>query len=381
MDTRSYATRSEWVRRDNPKKDGKHIIGLDMGYSAAKGFYEGGYFCIPNFTTQVTGEIFGEPRHDDILYEDLETHKKYYVGRAAIESLDQESVMDENSLLGRDHYLSPGFKIVARAAMGLALWDTNTDGRDVIIQTGLPPAFLTEDEEYIRYAFEGEHIYKLSYGTETKRFHFTIRHENVDVMKQPMGTFYSVAFNGEGKMTPTGASLFRADTVIFDGGFGTLDKFILMNGGRQSVSDTNPQLGMKRVLEEARNMIKQDTGVTISIPGMQNCLRNGTFEKIDHIRFEVKEFPIQKYIERADEMVMREAMDYIKNDVIKARYLIMSGGTGAAWFDKFAQWVGKGMGGRCMVLRGNAGTDISNVYANARGYYMAKLSQLREHTK
>lgn len=374
MDTQSYATRSEWIRRDNPKKEGKHIIGLDMGYSAAKGFYDGGYFCIPNFTTPVTGEIFGEPRADDILYEDLDTHKKYYVGKAALESLDQESVTDENALLGRDHYLSQGFRIVARAAIGLALWNVNTDGHDVLIQTGLPPAFLSEDEEYIRYAFEGEHVYKLSYGSETRRFHYTIRHENVDVMKQPMGTFYSVAFNNEGKMTPTGASLFRADTVIFDGGFGTLDKFILMNGGRQSVSDTNPQLGMKRVFEEARNLIKRDTGVNISIPGMQNCLRTGNFERIDHIRFEVKEYPIQKYIEKANQIVMREAMDYVKNDIIKARYLIMTGGTGAAWFNDFAEWVRKGMGDRCTVLRGNSGTDISNIYANARGYYMAKFN-------
>lgn len=375
MSVESFATRSEWIKRDNPKKTGKHLIGLDMGYSAAKCFYGGGYFCVPNFTAPITAEIFGEPKQDDIVYEDLETGKKYYVGRAALESLDTESVTDENALLGRDHYLSPGFLIVARTAMGMALWDSSDiNGDNVIIQTGLPPAFLTEDEEYIRYAFERRHKFSLTYGRERHEFDFTIGRENVDVMKQPMGTFYSVAFDENGKMTPTGASLFRSDTVIFDGGFGTLDKFILINGGRQSVSDTNPQLGMKRVLEETRALIRKETGVNISIPGMQNCLHSGTFSKVDRISFSVKDYPIGNYLDRANALVRQEAFEYVKNDIIKSRFLIMSGGLGAAWFDYFQTTIQKGMGGRCRVLKGNYGTGISNVYANARGYYMARLN-------
>lgn len=375
MSVESFATRSEWVKQKNPAKGDKTIIGLDMGYSAAKCFCEDGYFCIPNFTQPIVAEMFGEPKKDDIIYEDLDTHKKYYVGRAALESLDDESVTDENALLGREHYLSPGFLILARTALGMALWErSSSDGSDVVIQTGLPPAFLAEDEEYIRYVFEQEHKFRLTYGDETKDFSFTITHDNVDVMKQPMGTFYSVAFDSVGRMTQTGVALFKSDTVIFDGGFGTLDKFVLINGGRQSVSDTNPQLGMKRVLEEARTLIKKDTGVNISIPGMQNCLHSGTFTKVDHIRFTVKEYPIKKYLDEANEIVCKEAMDYVKNDIIKSKFLIMSGGLGAAWFDYFQNTIQKGMGGRCRVLKGNYGSGISNVYANARGYYMARLA-------
>lgn len=35
-------------------------------------------------------------------------------------------------------------------------------------------------------------------------------------------------------------------------------------------------------------------------------------------------------------MVREEAFDYIKNDLASAQFLIMSGGTGAAWYDYFA---------------------------------------------
>ncbi|SDW83195.1 plasmid segregation protein ParM [Lachnospiraceae bacterium KHCPX20] len=372
--TTEFATKSEWFRCENPRKDNKHVIGLDMGYSGAKGFYEDGYFCIPNFSVQIQGELFGEPREDDILYEDLQTHKKYFVGRAAIESLNTESVTDEGNLFGREHYMSSNFLIMARTALGLALWDVKTEGKDILLQTGLPPAFLSGDEVYIRYVFEREHIFKLSVGKTTKRFHFTLKKDNIDVMKQPMGTFYSVAFDTNAKITKTGMSLFKSNTIIFDGGFGTLDKFVLMNNGRQAVSDTQPQLGMKRVFEEARQMIQTELGISISIPGLQNCLKTGVVEKVDRIKMDFEEYPIQKYIDKANTLVQKEAMEYIKNDIFNARYLIMTGGTGAAWYDDFKMWVDKTMKGRCQVMEGNEGTGISNIYANARGYYMAGLN-------
>lgn len=36
-------------------------------------------------------------------------------------------------------------------------------------------------------------------------------------------------------------------------------------------------------------------------------------------------------------MVREEAFDYIKNDLASAQFLIMSGGTGAAWYDYFCE--------------------------------------------
>lgn len=68
METKSFATRAEWKKADNPKKEGKHIIGLDLGYSGAKGFYENGYFCIPNFSAPITEDLFGSLHDGDTLY-------------------------------------------------------------------------------------------------------------------------------------------------------------------------------------------------------------------------------------------------------------------------------------------------------------------------
>lgn len=371
METKSFATRAEWKKADNPKKEGKHIIGLDLGYSGAKGFYENGYFCIPNFSAPITEDLFGSLHDGDIVYENLKTKKKYFVGKAAIESLESGSVVDESAMLDRNHYLSAEYLVLVHTSIGMALWDTKTDGTDVVIQTGLPPAYLREDEPLIRSVLEGEHIYKLTIGNESRRFHYTLRHDNVDVMRQPMGTYYSVVFGPDGKPTQRLGQFMKSNIIIFDGGFGTLDKFIIKNRGRQSVSDTEPQLGMKRVFSEARDMIEKDFNVSISIPAMQNCLETGMFQKIDRIALKTNEYPVNKYIEQANEMVREEAFDYIKNDLASAQFLIMSGGTGAAWYDYFCERTKflKNL----QVLEGNYGSGLLGIYSNARGYYMAQL--------
>ena len=371
MEIKNFATRSEWKRIENPRKEGKHIIGLDLGYSGSKGFYESGYFCIPNYSTQITEELFGAPHENDIVYEDLKTKKKYFVGKAAIESLNSSSVTDETKLFSQYHYLSPEFLILARVSLGMALWDVKTEGNDVIVQTGLPPAYLNEDEEYIRSVLEGEHIFKLSVGNESRRFHFTLRHDNVDVMKQPMGTYYSVVFGPDGKPTKRLSQFMNSNIIIFDGGFGTLDKFVIKNHGRQSFSDTQPQLGMKRVFSEARNLIAKDFNINISIPAMQNCLETGVISKFDRIALKTKEYPIGKYFEQANAMIREEAFDYIRTELADAQFLIMSGGTGAAWYEYFCEKTK--LIDTLTVLEGNYESGLPGIYSNARGYYMAQL--------
>mgnify|MGYP006905528331 FL=1 len=104
---------------------------------------------------------------------------------------------------------------------------------------------------------------------------------------------------------------------------------------------------------------------------MQNCLETGMFQKIDRIALKTNEYPVNKYIEQANEMVREEAFDYIKNDLASAQFLIMSGGTGAAWYDYFCERTKflKNL----QVLEGNYGSGLLGIYSNARGYYMAQL--------
>lgn len=170
MNTKSFSTRSENRIKNNVKSSNMHIIGLDMGYSAPKCVHENGNFVFPNYCKKISGEIFGELNKADLIYTD-ENGEKYCVGDMAIASLTEDSVVAEDAMFGRNHYLHPNFKITFQTALGLALWDITTDGSDVFIQTGLPPAYIVKDEPYLRSVIEGHHVFDISQGgiTETPK--------------------------------------------------------------------------------------------------------------------------------------------------------------------------------------------------------------------
>ena len=378
MDTKVFATRAEKRGKDNPHIAGVHILGLDMGYSSPKCVYEGGNFMFPNFCQKITGELFGKLSKSDLIYEDIETGEKYCVGDMATKSISEDTLVAEDSLYGRNHYLHPNFIINLRTALGLALWNVETDGHDVFIQTGLPPAYMLQDEVYLRNAIERTHQFRLTSGDETKTFNLTFTKENVDVMYQPMGTFYSTVFDNNGNPTPAMAEYMNSNIMVFDGGFGTLDKFVVYEKELKNKS-SDENLGMKRVLEEARELIRKDFGTDISIPAMQTCLKTGKIQVNDMVNLTTKTYAIDTYIEKANEIVREEAFESIKNYVFKIKYLIMSGGTGAAWYNYFKERL-KNVES-LQVIQGNTNSSLPMVYSNARGYYMYRLMQFKMQRK
>ena len=149
-----------------------------MGYSGPKCVHEDGYFIFPNYCQKVTGELFGELGRDDMVYEDMESGVQYCVGNMAYRSITTNTRVDENSYFNRNHYLHPSFLVVFRSVLGKALWNKETDGSDVFIQTGLPPAYIVRDSDYLRSVCVGRHHFKLTVGRITKEFDITISNEN-----------------------------------------------------------------------------------------------------------------------------------------------------------------------------------------------------------
>lgn len=368
MNTQNFSTKNEYKTKENAHVAGIHIIGLDLGYSAPKCVHENGNFVFPNYCKKIMGEIFGELSKSDLVYAD--DTDRYCVGAMALASLTEDSVVAEDALFGRNHYLHPHFKVIYRTSLGLALWNVETNGGDVFVQTGLPPAYITKDEPYLRSVIEGHHVFDLTMGQTTKHFDLTISKENVDVMYQPMGTYNSIIFNDNGTPVVNAPSFARAKLLVVDGGFGTFDKFFV-NSNQLEQRDTNPNLGMKRILEEARAAIRRDLGAEVSLPAMQACLRTGTVKVMDLATLTANKYDITNYIVDANEMVRGEALDSIKDYVAQGiKYLFITGGTGAAWYPYFKEKLSP-VG--IEVIPGNANTTLPMIYANARGYYMYRL--------
>lgn len=368
MDTKAFATRTENRQFLFPKIDGTHILGIDMGYSGPKCVHEDGYFIFPNYCQKLSGELFGELGKDDMVYEDLETGVKYCVGNMAYRSITTNTRIDENSLYTRNHYLHPSFLVVFRTVLGKALWNKETDGSDVFLQTGLPPAYITRDAAYLKSVCIGTHHFRLTIGKTTKEFNITITEDHFDIMYQPMGTYYSTVINSDGHWSKDYKIYRKANVMVLDGGFGTWDRFVVQNNQLSSL-DTDTNLGMLRVLEETRKLLQNEFGADISIPEMQQVLRTGKVKVRDFVLMQDKEYPISTYLEKANNMVCAEAFGSVKDFVFDVKRIIMTGGTGAAWCNYFKERL-KGISG-LKVVPGNVNEPtMPIVYINARGYYL-----------
>jgi len=377
MNTTDFVTKNGMYRlMDSDKPRGKfankHIIGLDLGYSAPKGYHENGEFIFPNYCKKLAGELQGELSNDDMIYTDIETGDKYVVGSMALKSMTSDTVVAEDALYGRNHYLSKDFKVMFETSLGLACWDLTTTGEDLFLQTGLPPAYLETDSPYLRSVLEGEHNFTLRVGKDSKSFSITLLANQIDIMPQPMGTLNSLLFNNAGN--PTRADLLKSDVLIVDAGFGTLDTFFI-HANQIEGKNTDSSLGMKRILTETRDLIRSELGINVSIPAMQKVLKTGEVEKIDLISFTTKKYKIDEYLKRAVKKVEDETFDFIKQYAFNVEYIILTGGTTETYRQDFIEKL-TGIGKK--VLMGNENcSHLPVVFANSRGYYYSRLYKFK----
>lgn len=374
MNTSVYATRNEKRSILLPKCDTAYIIGIDLGYSSAKVITETAAYCFTNAFKKLFGNIVGEMNDMDMIYTSSEGDR-YFAGRMALNALKEDDVISDEQLYGRNHYMSPEFLIQLRTALALALWDKKTDDpRPIFIQTGLPPAYLHVDEKKLRAVIEGTHEFSLTYGKETRFFKFHITRDMVDVMMQPMGTYYSISIDNAGKPINLKKYL-SSNTLIVDGGFKTFDIYGV--AAREVVAkSTGDKLGMYHVLLETKRLIQEDYPETdFTVPMLQRALTTGVLPYIDLLTMTSENIPIDSYFDRANHRIAEEAFKLITPLIAGMNNLVMTGGTGAAWMYIFEQKL-KNLSSLTLIP-GNDLSGLAYIYANARGYYLARYVSLK----
>jgi plasmid segregation protein ParM len=338
MDVSNFATRTDFKVLSNARSDKEFIIGLDLGYSSTKCFTENAAFCIPSFAREIKGDIVGELGANEIVYTN-ESGRCYSVGERALKGLKKGESVKETDIYGRNHYMVPEYLIQFRVALGIALWNKNVaDQRPIFIETGLPPAYLSEDSAYMRKAMEGRHNFSMRKGNITKKFDIEIDSKQIDIIIQPMGTVASIGTDESGKNQSKMGFYLRSRILIFDGGFGTLDTFYIRDGEVEA-RNTDNMLGMRRVLDEARQAIIREHHLKaiISIPEMQECLNTGKYSYTDRINLNTIEIDIAPYVAVANAKVREEAFNSCIDIYPDIDCLVMTGGTGAAWINFFIE--------------------------------------------
>lgn len=383
IETNNFKTKTIFLSRKNETVTNYNQIALDIGYSSTKGFGPRMVFCFPSFVKKLNAGgllSLSVPSPDDILYKDLITNEIWAVGKLAIDLISpDEANISTTELYGRNRYSSSQFLIPAKVGMAFALLGANNNA-PVHLQTGLPPKYINDAKD-LKENLAGHYDFAIKQGTKPwTEFHFDLDSENIDIMPQPKGTLFSLIYDNMGHKSANANSILNSRLLIADGGFGTFDLFNINNIEIDGY-ETLTEFGMEKVLEATANEIsKKYDGIELPVPVMQQNLKTGTFRyyKRENGKMVTKDEPFGDILEECSNKICDEAiakMCSLYKDMIYHNYLVITGGTGEAWFTRINSYFSTVQTLNC--VKGTQNDTLPSIFSNVRGYYMFQLNLLR----
>lgn len=375
MNTKKYRTRQEIITEEHPKRS-KYIIGLDAGYSSMKGYHENGYFCFPSYAKKINDTMLNIAGAKDIIYHDLETNEKYMLGYTAQDMVASTDTNDtDGELYSRKRYHNKLFRILCNAAIGLALIDKNDD-REIIVQTGLPTSYVKGDSDAMKNALCKPSKFRIKLANEEwKEFNLKLTPDQIFIMPQPAGSLYSVLIQNNGVYVKEAKEILFSNSLVLDVGFGTFDLYGIKS--RNIVcGESIDELGMREVLKHTSKKILDEMNEDIRIQALQKNLETGTVTCVNEEELKTEEKELAPLLAQSSNEVFQEAIERtraITNTFRDYNRLIVSGGTGQAWFNKINEYL-KNMKNLEIIPSNVNNPSSSFVYSNVRGYYLFRYT-------
>lgn len=374
VNTCNFKTKTIISERQNPIRD-RWNIGLDIGYSGVKGFVPNSVFCFPAFAKRVEDgrTSIAKPKASDIQYKNLKTGEIWDVGESANDLCSSND--SELAVFGRARYFSPMFKVLSETGMALGMLENkfgSPEGKEIFLQTGLPPDYLAADEPFLKESLAGTHDFAVKIGTsDWLEYHFTLEESKIGVIEQPKGTLLSVAVASNGNPSAGARKYFSSKLLIMDVGFGTMDIYNIANGKVATKPETIDDLSMKQVFKQTIHDIFEKYHKEITITGLQNYLQDGKIPVMNRKERKSAKVPFDDILEKNSKDVCLRALERICNtydNLLEHEFLIITGGTCAAWSNYIRDFF-SGME-TLTILSGAQNDDLSAIFSNVRGYYM-----------
>ena len=392
MVLKDFATKAEIIDKRNITVPGLWPIGIDYGYSAVKGFACNKVFCFPNYALKLPEDVqILETNETDLFLREKDQQGNYVIWAIGNKAFDLNTRSDainfEGEMFGRDRYETPSFQAIIKTGLAIALLNNSAGaykGETLYIQTGLPPAYRKADTELLKDALAGDYHFSLKIGKKPYQpFDFSVDARNIIIMDQPMGSLYSVLSDNEGKRSPADAVILsHSKSLILDPGFKTLDVFSIESSVVRS-SMTFDDLGMYEVFSRTVRELNENYKCNLSVSQMQQVLKRGYATSFDRKERRSCIVQIDQILEKNLKEVCNAALDKVgalHNYLQEYNYLIVTGGTGNAWFDMIRE--SYRYYETLTILSANRyDPNLSNTYSNVRGYYLFLVNRLERQMR
>lgn len=395
INTSLFNEKNTITPKQNPNAgDDYWIMGVDLGFGGVKGYSQNCVFNYPNYARIINFDNYiGTPPDNHFFYREP-NGTIWAIGENAQSLISTAEAGDSMEVIcGRNRYYNKMFRALSEMALGIGL-STNQfgspNGKTIVFQTGLPPKYIKEDAKLLRDALSGHHEFDIKIGAQNWRhFDFELLPENIRIIAQPMGSYYSAIFDKDGHVCADGRDIYNGNVQVWDGGFKTFDTYTIKNRSAQDIGNSYDDLGMKRILEKTSEDIFKKYGCDYAVFELQPLLSEGYFTNITYVKDEdgrrhskAEDISFADILEKNARSVcmdMLEKQNETTGGYKGLSHIILGGGTCAAWKNIITEeFAGRKIK---IILSNRNDTSLPTLYSNARGYYFYLLKKLRQVCK
>lgn len=340
----------------------KLLIGVDPGFDSIKVVMENTFFKMPFNAVQVDADKIIQHRATDslIVYKNLRG-KTYLIGDYArqfiYEFKNREEMLKEmESFYTIERFTKPEFKVVVQTAIHLAIQkhmdETNEydlGEYEIVVNVALPHRHVGDYRGVILDALAGEHQFDLKLGNgEYEKVSYSIKKKNIGTISQTLSALIAVTTDDDCMESDEFEDILNGPSLVVDGGFYTVGLVDINEGVVLSneSTDSNTKYAMKNVYEKIEQSLKDKRAEIKSFNIEYLLKKNKEIKYRDKdggvTTLDLEDLKKDKIKEQVGEFI--EFLNKKYNDLFDIKYLIVTGGTGASYYESLkSYYVGSGI--------------------------------------
>jgi len=323
-------------------------IAVDPGFDSMKVVANGKVFKFP-FNVIETDERKMADYHlrDDFMLLTKPDRSTYRVGAYARELLfDKKERVD--AFYTEQRFISDEFQVGLSAAIALAIEKNDLyneqSNLDIRIMVALPHACRAKYAATITGAIAGEHKFYLKHGdSEEKSYSFTISEQNIHTVSQTIAAILGETSDDDGTINESKFYyLSKGPTLVLDGGYYTMGMVVVSRGGSvdDNLTESDTQHAMANVNAMVADEIREKRP-DINHYAVEYLLGkdNGTiryFEDGKAQTIDLKQIRREKISAVCNSLI--EYLNQKYNHLLDFRYVLVTGGTGACFYDLLLEY-------------------------------------------
>lgn len=387
-------------------------IAIDVGYSASKVCINGiELFTIPSDIVEINANdtYLLDMHQPDYICTSYVAGQSHLVGAQAASLLMEQSYRDKyneirDTMISYKRFLHNDAHIHLMTCIGMALikyseytmdnenvhpvFDIRKDLKEgslfkIYIILGYPHDVFAKTFQSVKPNLAKRHKFSIETENDTYNLDFAISAKHVMSYSQALAAYMGTVLDDNGELLEDSPHFKKLPALLIDGGWKTLGKFVLTKNLKIEAAESNTDFAMKNVYQKIIEVLRNEYGrEDFEVYNIEEILKNqgGIITAYDAETDQTSSVDINEMFNKFKDEICSEMIEYLNerhNKMRDIQEIIIAGGTGAAYYDSFMDYINQKRGHLSkdiyLINYEFNGVKIETVYAVVVGLYKVLL--------